>query len=150
MLISLCCLLQCCCWRNMPSLGTHCLSVTHHLVQHFYRHKGASIVCSLVPGYNSLFYSGRKRGKKTHFLHQTVSCFWLTQTAPCLAVQFTCPTAMRAVFFRAQSTVQWEDRLIYIHVVMVIHKHSGMGHNSNYGIPQVVMDSKRTWSNSLF
>lgn len=58
----------------------------------------------------------REREKKTHFLHLIVSCFCLTQTGPCLAVQFTCPVAMRAVvppcFVRVQSTVHLEDKLI--------------------------------------
>jgi len=69
-----------------------------------------------------LFYSERERErereremKKTNFLNQNVSCFCLTQTAPCLLVQFTCPVAIRVVvplrFVRAQSTVHWEDRL---------------------------------------
>lgn len=59
----------------------------------------------------------RAERKKAHFLHQNVSCFCLRQTAPCLAVQFTCPAAMRAVVplrFRqgTERTVHREDRLI--------------------------------------
>lgn len=92
----------------------------------FRRHKGASGV-SIMPPPTFLFQAlifyftvgGQKkngREKKAHFLRQNVSCFCLRQTAPCLAVQFTCPTATRAVVplcFRqgTEHTVHGEDRL---------------------------------------
>lgn len=118
MVISLCCTncaaLLCSAWWDMYSLGTYCLSVTHYLVLTPLQTQRCQYCFYTALSSQGLILYFTVVEKKTHFLHQNVSCFCLTQTAPCLAVQFTCPIAVRAVvslrFDRAQRTVHWEDR----------------------------------------
>lgn len=136
----------------MHGLGTYCLSVIHCLVLTPSQTQRCQYCFYNAPSSQGLilyFTVEEKKKKKPHFLHQNVSCFCLTQTAPCLAVQFTCPTAMRAVVplrFRQGTEHSSLGGQAYIDVVLVIHNHTGMRQDPNYGMSCMDIVGKRACS----